>query len=153
MKEIIKILFIGIVSIGVIGCAGPGYSVEPEPDVSKINFGKPPIVKNERKRIISAIRDNLKDPYSAKIQVSSLKPERAYFTDGIGSKKEIRGGWVVKAYVNAKNSYGAYTGERTWYVFLSENDEHWHSILIAAYYMNAMKYYGLKTELYPGKFY
>lgn len=149
MKNILKILLLGILTIGIVGCTGS----EPEVNVSKLDFGKPPNLKKESKRIIAYVRSKLKDPYSAKIEMNTYTPVRAYIT----LWEKLEAGWVATVSVNAKNSYGAYTGTEYWKVFLSENDEHWHSILFASSLSNYKinSFYNFKTELRPGggKFY
>ncbi|WP_142890244.1 hypothetical protein [Klebsiella variicola] len=61
----------------------------------------------------------LKDPYSA--QYTFGNPEKAWFKDGILAESggAIRYGWLVPITVNAKNSFGGYTGAESHTVFYS----------------------------------
>ncbi|MEW5687193.1 MAG: hypothetical protein AB1942_19945 [Pseudomonadota bacterium] len=59
----------------------------------------------------------LKDPYSAMIRQSSV-PWLGSFRTGFGSPTPS---WAVCYAVNAKNSYGAYVGERFYLFLLTEN--------------------------------
>ena len=59
----------------------------------------------ERETVLSALKSNLKDPYSAVISNVSARKS---------SNGEV---FKVCGMVNAKNSYGAYTGSRPFYVF------------------------------------
>lgn len=61
----------------------------------------------------------LKDPYSA--QYTFGEPSKAWFKDGIlaDSGGQMRFGWLIPLTVNAKNSYGGYTGSESHTVFYS----------------------------------
>ncbi len=59
----------------------------------------------------------LKDPESARYRFG--EPQRAYVNNGL-----LRGGnvvwqgYVIYFFVNAKNSYGGYTGEQPWFALV-----------------------------------
>jgi len=63
--------------------------------------------------------NRLKDPYSSKFTFST--PEKAWFKDGILAESggAIRYGWIIPITLNAKNSYGAYTGIESHTMFYS----------------------------------
>jgi hypothetical protein len=56
----------------------------------------------------AAFENRLKDPESARYEFS--EPVRAYCRQGFMGKKPPRYGWAMNFTVNAKNSYGGYTG-------------------------------------------
>ncbi|WP_080783232.1 hypothetical protein [Klebsiella variicola] len=61
----------------------------------------------------------LKDPYSA--QYTFGTPEKAWFKDGILAESggAMRYGWLIPITINAKNSYGGYTGAEAHTIFYS----------------------------------
>lgn len=100
------------------GCAATFKTLQPDYD-----FGPPPTnfeekVKNELKYI-------LKDPSSAVYDFRNSKPVKAYTNSGLVAGGEINwAGWVVFYRVNAKNSYGGYTGFETRKAFFTNNEIH-----------------------------
>ena len=60
----------------------------------------------------------LKDPFSARYNFG--QPQKGVSQDGWarGGKKHF--GWIVPVSINAKNSYGGYTGDKQYYFFLSD---------------------------------
>lgn len=63
------------------------------------------LTSSEREIVLQALKSNLKDPYSAVIS-------------NVTARKSANGEvFKVCGMVNAKNSYGAYTGSRPFYVF------------------------------------
>ncbi|MCY1250095.1 hypothetical protein D9M71_818300 [compost metagenome] len=60
----------------------------------------------------------LKDPYSAQYQFS--KVEKGYIIGSAFEGKPLYAGYIMSANVNAKNSYGGYTGNQG-YQFLFQN--------------------------------
>jgi hypothetical protein len=83
---------------GVIaGCAAP-----PAPTASDAG-PRPP---DPRRVVQDFLRGQLKDPYSAQIEVRSMTPTRA---SGAMFGTPVYG-WGICADVNAKNAYGGYTG-------------------------------------------
>lgn len=96
-----------IASIGLAGCATA-------PNSAEIDYGNPPI--NPRAAVIEYFEPRLKDPASAHYKVG--EPVRAtarnglLFGGGIGFA-----GYIVDVELNAKNSFGGYTGWEPWTVF------------------------------------
>jgi hypothetical protein len=60
----------------------------------------------------------LKDPYSAIYRFGT--PQKGFAQDGFarGGKKHF--GWIVPFWVNAKNGYGGYTGEKLYYFMFAD---------------------------------
>ena len=85
-----------------------------------------PLPKNWQKIVKEAISAQLKDPYSAKYTFTD-KP--TYY--GFSNKGQYKGkyrvsqspllGYVGSVLVNAKNSYGAYTGDQLWLFIITED--------------------------------
>ncbi|MDX7999345.1 hypothetical protein FE394_09045 [Xenorhabdus sp. Reich] len=85
-------------------------------EMSSANYGELP--GNYEEQIKNAMSASLKDPYTAHYRF--LKPFKGYTQDGewSPSKGSVAYGWIVPVYVNAKNSYGGYVGERRYvYIF------------------------------------
>lgn len=61
-------------------------------------------------------RETLKDPYSAKYGRVS-RPRKEYVVTDESAKEAVLG-WSVCATVNAKNGFGAYTGNSTFWFFI-----------------------------------
>lgn len=105
MRKLFLTAFIAVLS----GCAAPPSAEE----FAKADFGPYP---EEWKRIItdySAAR--LKDPYSAQYNFLN-SPTRGFI--GLGGAKY---GWAVCALINAKNSYGGYTGGKLSFFLIRNN--------------------------------
>lgn len=106
-KSLLAILILAVLT----GCA----SVSPK-ELATADFGPYPtehenIIKNYAGRMLN-------DPYSAVYNFGT--PRKGVAQDGIalGGKKHF--GWIVPVTINAKNDFGAYTGERSHYFFIAE---------------------------------
>jgi hypothetical protein len=81
---------------------------------STANFGSQP--QNYEQAIKSYFEVILKDPDSAKYRFSA--PVKAYGNEGLIYGGDVSWlGWLVDVDVNAKNSYGGYTGAKQYMVF------------------------------------
>ncbi|ALX95248.1 hypothetical protein [Serratia fonticola] len=100
-----KVLFLVIASLFLTGCMAT-----PSPtQLSSANYGElPASYKEDIQNNISA---ELKDPFSASYKFGA--PKKAYLQGGLVENFKMYYGWVVPVSVNAKNSYGAYTGFKT----------------------------------------
>ncbi|MDE1487398.1 hypothetical protein KKI90_13525 [Xenorhabdus bovienii] len=87
-------------------------------EMASANYGELPV--NYEEQIKNAMSTSLKDPYTA--QYRFLKPFKGYAQDGewAQSKGGVKYGWIMPFYLNAKNSYGGYIGEKR-YVFIFSN--------------------------------
>jgi hypothetical protein len=83
-------------------------------DVEQADFGAQPmgVEKALREQILAA----LKDPESARIEFQDARPTWGRV---VGQPDTVFG-WEVTAMVNAKNSYGAYTGAKPWNFMLPD---------------------------------
>lgn len=91
-----------------------GFEKTPEEMTKHIEVAKVTVVlgycpRDWEDKVEEAVRARLKDPDSAKIRYG-YPHDQARWEDG---KRYVYG--VVPIYVNAKNSFGAYTGETQWF--------------------------------------
>lgn len=110
MKKLIACCALVILSAG---CA-PATKPEPEPmtniDFSKADYGNPPA--DYKLKIKSWLESNLKDPESAKVsEPTALRKEVAF------ENKQAIFGYTTCMGINAKNSYGGYTGIKGYWFF------------------------------------
>ncbi len=112
MKKIIFTIALTIFTLFFIqGCAG---AVPEKKEIKKFeekDFGSIPIVSNFQQQIEKKIKVRLKDPYSAKITKCAPVPLKA-------SMYNVISGWATVCQVNAKNSYGGYTGFKNYNAFI-----------------------------------
>jgi hypothetical protein len=117
MKKYIQLSF-ACLSLTVVallaGCASTPITPE---QIAQGDYGAPP--SDHEAYLKSYFEGVLKDPYSAVYRFG--KPYKGYLT-----KAPIAGGgidqfgWLVEVDVNAKNSYGGYTGMKP-YMFFYKN--------------------------------
>lgn len=69
-----------------------------------------------KKAVEDAIRDELKDPDSAKFTNMTQPRKEVIVENG-----EFVYGYLTCVYVNAKNSYGGYAGKQLYWVFMRNN--------------------------------
>jgi hypothetical protein len=126
-----KKLILGAVFVVLLsGCA---RQVKPEQDLmstidfSKADYGTPP--PDYKLKIKAWLESNLKDPYSAKVsEPTALRKEVAF------QNKQPIFGYTTCMGVNAKNSYGGYTGIKGYWFFFH------HGEIVRAQ----------QTDVYPG---
>ena len=103
-----KALAVTLIALWLSGCAAPSAT-----ELANADYGPYPA---EYEQVIKRHLDFvLKDPDSAKINIVK-RPSTGW--SGLGGRKY---GWIVCAEVNAKNSYGGYTGSRLSF-FMLKND-------------------------------
>lgn len=111
-----KILLASLIGLSVVTMAGCATQKPPsQAEISTANYGELP--KNYKEQITNSLSSRLKDPYTA--QFTFLPPFKGYSQDGPWSPSGGKSyfGWVAPVLVNAKNSYGGYTGNQK-YVFM-----------------------------------
>lgn len=107
-------LFIILALAVLAGCAsGP----TPQ-DIERADYGQPIAQEQAEERIKQYFNGTLKDPSSAQYQFS--KVEQGYIIGSAFEGKPLFAGYIISANVNAKNSYGGYTGNQG-YQFLFQN--------------------------------
>lgn len=77
-----------------------------------------PYPENYEEIIRGWMQEALKDPYSAHLEAG--KPAKGAFERGLAAGGGYVFGWKVYAKINAKNSYGGYTGNRTYYILIRD---------------------------------
>lgn len=94
-----------------LACANPPPTAE---ELARADYGSPPT--DYKRTIATFLAQNLKDPPSAPVEF--LNPPKNAWTNW---SRELIVGYGVCVSVNARNSYGAYTGTKLYY-FLIKND-------------------------------
>lgn len=109
MKKLAKYLAV-IFSLALAGCVSVNQD-----EIKTANFGDKP--SNYEERVKDYMAMELKDPMSA---VYSFRPplRRAVVKMGMSDNFTKYYGWVVEVSVNAKNSFGGYTGAETHFIFI-----------------------------------
>jgi hypothetical protein len=89
-----------LISIGLAGCISDAAPTPPKPE-SVVEYSFREITPAERKLLAKTFADALKDPDSARWEWPPIR-------------SDVKDGAIVYCgRVNAKNSYGGYTGHRT----------------------------------------
>jgi hypothetical protein len=78
-----------------------------------------PYPENYEEIVKAWMQQTLKDPYTAHLQVKS-PPAKGAFERGLAYGGGYLFGWKVYANINAKNSYGGYTGNKLWYILIRD---------------------------------
>ena len=132
----LPILITAVIILGFLGCGTPPNKnpklshshsefkkklAAYESTLSESDYGPAPI--DYENRIDAYIRPQLKDPDSARFRVDASSAEKVVMYERIKYRGYIIHGpvWRVKTYVNAKNSYGGYTGEKLYYIYFFDN--------------------------------
>jgi hypothetical protein len=108
----VRLLAISIICLFVSGCAFQGPMSSDE--LRTQDIGQPPL---EYKKIITDwIGTQLKDPYSAHLDIGGDPTAGKMLTDN-----GYVYGWMYIVSVNARNSFGGYTGEEEWDVLINHD--------------------------------
>ncbi len=109
MKKFAKYLAM-ILSLALAGCVSVNQD-----EIKTANFGDKP--SNYEERVKDYMAMELKDPMSA-VYNFRQPLRRAVVKMGMSDNFAKYYGWVVEVSVNAKNSFGGYTGAKTYYIFI-----------------------------------
>ena len=111
MKKKFSFFILGFFILGFImnGCAETEKAV-PTQSFTMADYGAKPSVQSYKAEIRAKIQAKLKDPYSAKFKFDN--PRKALYAPKVLSVSIP--GWAIPCTVNAKNSYGGYTGQKFW---------------------------------------
>jgi hypothetical protein len=115
MMRIILTAAIAALALGTTGCV-----TMPKPEeLASADFGQFPTTYQQV--IQNYMSENLKDPDSATYRFEA--PRKGFSQDGwaVGGRKYF--GYVVAAHINAKNSFGGYTGAQLYYFLLHGKGE------------------------------
>jgi len=108
-RLVVALMFI-FISLSLNGCIHRGPTSE---QLSQADYGSYP---NDYREIIGDyIKDTFYDPYSVQ-DVSISSPQRGWYQETAFSDSVF--GYKMTLSVNAKNRMGAYTGRKTYYVFI-----------------------------------
>lgn len=104
-----------ILCTAISGCASVGPIAPTLEQLQSADYGAEPVTYKEG--VQQFFDATLKDPSSIQYREVTV-PEKGYMqTHSMMGGTKINYGWLVKATVNAKNTYGGYVGFRT-YSFL-----------------------------------
>ena len=120
-RKTYNLCLVGTLLILVSGCARTP-TVE---DLAKADYGAPISQAEAEAKASAFLKRHLKDPDSAKIEWGTV--QTGWIRDAPINGGQLRFGYVLDANINAKNSYGAYSGYKP-YKFLFFN-----SSLVSAY--------------------
>jgi hypothetical protein len=110
--RLVKNTTIIVLTILCVGCAAK--KLPSQSDIANANYGSPKSIQEFEEKV----RQGLKDPYSAKISCS--QPKKGWFEIKKAPCPNMYG-YVSVCQVNAKNGFGAYTGEKPhFYSFVGE---------------------------------
>lgn len=144
-----QIVILFLMVIALVGCA-PRYKAPPKPPTAQeLQFGKnadkPASEEVANQAVITFFARDLKDPYSARYGFLEL---RNSYHIGRGYRKF---GWFMCGKVNARNSYGAYSGTKT---FMAYFDPQNGSKVLDGLIENAEEYIvsGWCYKIYKGSF-
>jgi hypothetical protein len=107
-----KTIGISLVFLLLSGCV----ATPTQQEIATAYYGEPPTMVFQEVMIKSLISSMLKDPDSAKFQFG--EPYKNYVISYRDGKTEY--GWIVKVAVNAKNSFGGYTGYQTYTILVRD---------------------------------
>jgi hypothetical protein len=105
MQEKIKVISVILGIVVLIGCASAPMNAQ---EATRATFPALPQNWQTMVRGYYSMPGQLKDPYSAMYRFE--KPRKGFGQDGmlLGGKRHY--GWVMSVWINAKNSFGGYTG-------------------------------------------
>jgi hypothetical protein len=108
-----KVLIVLCVLV-ISGCAYTPSNNE----LANADYGSQPI--NIEGSIKDSLLTTLKDPDSLQIK-NITTPKKDFFLDPANFNTKFGYGWHVCALINAKNTYGAYTGYKNYHFFFKDN--------------------------------
>ena len=113
--EYFKSLIALTIVLLLMGCSyGPSTK-----EMAAASYGERPV--NYGKTIKEYMEVHLKDPESAQFKVS--EPATGWWQDTVFGKKHY--GWRILVLVNAKNSFGAFTGFQPYYFCYEDGKLHY----------------------------
>ncbi|MCO7526356.1 hypothetical protein NJH54_17830 [Pseudomonas asiatica] len=96
-----------------------GCASGPTPqEIANADYGTPIAQGQAEERIKQYFNGVLKDPYSAQYQFSQV--QQGYVVGSAFEGRNLYAGYIISVDVNAKNSFGGYTGSKG-YQFLFQN--------------------------------
>lgn len=108
--------FVIVLSVAVLGCATPSKQ-------ELATATRPELPADYKLQAEQVIKQSLRDPWSAVIEFRD-PPRKGWDRDGAAYGWKLHLGWFVRAWVNAKNGFGGYTGFEPQWLLYCENG--WH---------------------------
>ena len=101
------------------GCAVPFQGGPNSEDMARAYFGPAP--EDPEASILDWMHETLKDPFSANLEILA-PPEKSWWGNpgGLLYARDIHYCWMVKARINAKNSFGGYIGWKPYNFFFRD---------------------------------
>ena len=105
-------MILSLAAIVLTSCAAPSKQ-----EVAAADYG--PYPSNYRELVNAWIKRSMKDPYSVR-DVQMGEPEKFWVAEApiLGGKKTY--GYMIAVALNAKNSFGAYTGRQAYQLQIRE---------------------------------
>jgi hypothetical protein len=106
------LMLAAVAYLGLVACV----TVTPR-EISEATFS--PLPENYQETVKASINSLLKDPYTAVYIFGT--PRRGFIQDGFlrGNAKHF--GYIIPVGVNARNSYGGYTGTQQYYMLFTKD--------------------------------
>ena len=114
-------LFYSFIALILCGCA----TAPSQQEMAFADYG--PYPDEYQEKVKSLFAKTLRDPYSAVYEFQT--PKMGYAYNGLIHGGGYTFGWIVQVGVNAKNGFGGYVGEQTYY-FMFERDQ-WEDITMS----------------------
>lgn len=111
MKAIAALLVASLLALTLPACVGAPPTSE---EIRAADFGACPTAYEDTIR--AHFEQVLKDPESARYEIG--RPVKGYYgktLTNLAGPRDIRYGWLVRTGVNAKNSFGGYTGTQEYH--------------------------------------
>ena len=112
-KALLNLVFLGA-AMALAGCAAQPTAEQ----IAALNYGPPISQEWAEAQAKEAISSRLKDPYTAQFQFGQVY--QGYVTGSAIEGHKLSPGYLLDVHVNARNSYGGYTGYKP-YKFLFFN--------------------------------
>lgn len=113
LKQLHRIV-LAMAVVAIAGCASPPTAQQ----IASADYGSPIAQDQAEARVKEYFEGILKDPESAKYKFAPV--EKSHIVSSAWEGRQLYAGYVMTVKVNAKNSYGGYTGNED-YVFLFHN--------------------------------
>jgi hypothetical protein len=118
---LVPILFAALLML--CSCVGSPPTID---EFAKANYGDKPNKKIYESKVKDWFEGCLKDPESAKYKFD--KPKKGWYgktLSNLAGPRKIDYGWIVLVQVNAKNSYGGYTGYKPYHCLFRGEELLW----------------------------
>jgi hypothetical protein len=143
-KSLLGIFTIPLLTFAILIAAGCATGPPTKEELAKADYGASISQEDAQKQAFEFLKRVLKDPDSAKVDWSSVTP--GWMREAPIHGGSVKFGYVLNASVNARNSYGAYSGYKP-YMFIFFNGT------ITSVYAEQQLGTGYGNDTYFGKIY